>query len=131
MTQIPRSLKTPLAAALMAVLFFAGVIAGAGAAKTPKTVLHVITVKWKDTATAEQRQAALDATLKMAANVPGLTNIWLKTLKVQGDGFHNVIAMEFKDEAAFRAYATTPAHAEWEKVYLPLRQQSTTHDVTN
>jgi len=39
--------------------------------------------------------------------------------------------MEFEDQAAFDRYATDPAHKAWEKVYLPVREESRTHDVTN
>ena len=99
--------------------------------KTPSSVLHIVTVKWNEAATEAQRQAAIDGVKKMAEGVPGLTNVWLKTLKVQGQGYHAVMAMEFKSKAAFDAYADNPAHKEWEKLYLPIRAQSTTHDVTN
>jgi len=29
------------------------------------------------------------------------------------------------------AYANTPAHAEWTKIYGPAHERSTTHDITN
>jgi hypothetical protein len=67
----------------------------------------------------------------MAASVPGIKNVWLKTLKVQPQDYNAAFAMEFKDEAAFKAYATHPAHKAWEEVYTPVRDRSTTHDVTN
>ena len=98
---------------------------------TPSTVLHVITVKFKAESTPAQQQAALDGVRKMAAEVPGIKNIWLKKIKVQPAEFSTVIAMEFESKAAFDAYTNNPAHKEWEKVYLPIREQSTTHDVTN
>jgi len=114
-------------------VFGAGMLAGQkmNSFKTPSSVLHVITVQWKSDATDTQKQAALDGVKAMAGQVPGVTNIWLKTLKVQPQDYHAVIAMEFKDKAAFDAYAANPAHKEWEKVYLPVRRESTTHDVTN
>ena len=109
----------------------AGLVWGAASdAKTPKSVLHVITVQWKEDSTPAQQQAAVDGVRKMAAQIPGLTRVWLKTVKVQG-GANAVIAMEFRDEAAFKAYDDHPAHREWEKVYLPVRGRSTTFDVTN
>jgi hypothetical protein len=113
----------------MLAVFGAGLLVGAKS-KTPSTVLHVITVKWKDGATDAQKQAAIDATRKMADAIPGITNVWLKTLKVQGEA-NAVIAMEFKDKAAFDAYAENAAHKKWEEVYLPVRGQSTTFDATN
>jgi cell division protein FtsX len=99
--------------------------------KQPNSILHVITVKWKAEATSEQKQAALDGVRKMAAEIPGITNVWLVSKKLQFDGFDTQIAMEFKDQAAFDAYADHPSHRAWEKVYLPIRAQSRTCDITN
>jgi hypothetical protein len=39
--------------------------------------------------------------------------------------------MEFEDEEALKAYADSPAQKEWYKTYLPIRQESTTFDITN
>lgn len=121
---------TTLAAGALA-MFAAGMLAGANTFSTPKTVLHIITVQWKADATPEQKTAAIDGVKKMAGQVPGIKNVWLKTLKVQPSGYSNVIVMEFQDEAAFKNYAANPAHKEWESVYLPVREESRTHDVTN
>jgi len=112
-------------------LLGAGMLAGANGFGQPKTVLHVITVQWKSTATAEQKAAAIEGVRKMAADYPGIKNVWLKTLKVQPSGYSNVIVMEFQDEAAFKNYTDNAAHRAWEKLYLPLREESRTHDVTN
>src|SRR5262249_62083137 len=91
-----------------------GVVAGQNKFGQPKSILHVITVQWKADSTPEQRQAAIDGVKTMAAQVPGMTNVWLKTVKVQG--MDAVIVMEFKDQAAFDAYANHPAHKKWEEV---------------
>jgi hypothetical protein len=112
-------------------VFGAGVLAGANKFGSPGSVLHVITVQWKSSATDEQKTAAVEAVRKMAAEYSGIKNVWLKTLKVQPREFNAVIAMEFKDKAAFDAYKDAPAHKEWEKIYLPVREESVTHDVTN
>lgn len=96
----------------------------------PKSILHVITVKWTADSTPEQRQAAIDGVKTMASQFPGITNVWLKSIKVQGDK-DAVIVMEFKDQAAFDAYVEHPAHKKWETIYLPLRGQSQTFDITN
>jgi Stress responsive A/B Barrel Domain len=122
------SRKVLLVCALAAV-FALGVVAGQNKFGQPKSILHVVTVQWKADSTAEQRQAALDGVKTMASKIPGMTNVWLKTIKVQGKDA--VIVMEFKDQAAFDAYAGHPAHKDWEKVYLPIRELSQTHDITN
>lgn len=114
------------------VLFAAGIAVGAAKANKPTSVLHVITLKWKDGVTDEQKKTVMDGIEKMAADPKlGIKSVWLKTLKVQPQGYGNVLVMEFKDKAAFDAYTDAPAHKDWEKIYLPLRGQSTTHDVTN
>ena len=53
-----------------------------------------------------------------------------KTIKAQGDRTH-VIAMEFKDEQALKDYANSDAQKKWYEVYRPVRERSTTFDVTN
>ena len=112
-------------------LFACGMLVGANTFGQPQTVLHVITVKFKADSTPAQQQAALDGVRKMAAEVPGIKNVWLKKIKVQPADFSTVIAMDFESKAAFDAYTNSPAHKAWEAVYLPIREQSTTHDVTN
>jgi hypothetical protein len=123
------SRKTLLLCATATVLAL-GVAAGQNKFGQPKSILHIITVQWKADSTPEQRQAALDGVKTMASQIPGITNVWLKKIKVQG-GKDNVIVMEFKDQAAFDAYTDHPAHKKWEEIYLPIREQSLTHDVTN
>jgi hypothetical protein len=108
-----------------------GVAAGQNKFGQPKSILHIITVQWKADSTPEQRQAALDGVKTMASQIPGITNVWLKTIKVQGKEPGAVIVTEFKDQAAFDAYAAHPAHKKWEEIYLPIRELSHTHDVTN
>jgi hypothetical protein len=122
------SRKGLLVCALLAV-FATGLVLGQNKFGQPKSILHIITVQWKADSTAEQKQAAVDGVKTMASQIPGVTNVWLKTVKVQGKDA--VIVMEFKDQAAFDAYAAHPAHKKWEEVYIPVREQSQTHDVTN
>ena len=124
-------LKTLAVIFALLAIFGAGILAGANHFGTPTSVLHIITVEWKADATADQKAAALDGVKKMAGEIPGIKNVWLKTLKVQPNGYNQVIVLEFQDQAAFDHYAENPAHRAWEKAYLPIRQESRTHDVTN
>jgi len=105
--------------------------AGGGNVSLPSTVIHVITIQWKDGVTADQKASVFKATEEMARNLNGVKSLWMKPLKVQGTGYTDAIVMEFENKAAFDAYADSPAHKQWEKVYLPLRGESRTHDVTN
>lgn len=116
---------------VIATVFALGVVTGQNKFGQPKSILHIITVQWKADSTAQQRQAAIDGVKTMASQIPGVTNVWLKTIKVQGKDPGAVIVMEFKDKAAFDAYAAHPAHKKWEEIYLPIRELSHTHDITN
>ncbi|HVU36549.1 MAG TPA: Dabb family protein [Opitutaceae bacterium] len=121
---------------IIASLLIAGVVAlSAGIARAqmataPKTVIHVVTVTWKAGTLPAQIQAALDGAQKLPAAYPGITHVWTKTLKAQGERTH-VIAMEFASEQALKEYTDSAAQKEWYKVYLPIRDRSTTFDVTN
>jgi uncharacterized protein (DUF1330 family) len=96
----------------------------------PKSVIHVVTVAWKAGTTPEQIKAALDGAQALPAQYKGILHVWTKSIKVQG-GKANAIVMEFVDEAALKAYTDSDAQKEWYKVYLPIRQESTTFDITN
>lgn len=120
---------------LLPVLLITGIVIGQNQFGTPKSVVHVVTVKWKKEATPDQRQQAIDGVRVMAGKIPGIRNIWIKTLKVQGPSadmpFDAAFVMEFADEAALKAYADHPAHRQWESIYIPIRESSRTHDITN
>jgi len=122
-------MKKTLIAFVTAALLLLGT-ARASEQTAPKTVMHVVTVAWKKGTTPEQIKAALDGAQALADTFKGITHVWTKTLKIQG-GKANVIAMEFADEASFKSYTDSEAQKEWYKVYLPIRQESTTFDVTN
>lgn len=142
-------MKISLHKALFASVALLAVGAGFGAAvnryNKPKSVLHVVTLYYKDGTTEDQKKAVLEGVEKMASEVPGIRNVWLKPLKVQGsrvekqpDGtsktrmFTDAFVLEFENEAAFKAYEEHAAHRAWsDKTYIPLRGWSYTHDITN
>ena len=102
-----------------------------GSAQTaPKSVIHVVTVKFKADTKPEQIKAALDGVLELPTKYKGITHVWVKSIKVQGEKTHAFV-MEFADEAALKAYTDSPAQKEWYKTYLPIREESTTFDITN
>ena len=115
-------------------LFVAALLAtgcNATAAETaPKSVIHVVTVAWKAGTTPEQIKAALDGVQALPAKFKGLVRVWTRSIKVQG-GKANAFVMEFADEATFKAYTDSDAQKEWYKIYLPIREESTTFDITN
>ena len=101
------------------------------AAKKPTSVIHVVTIKWKAGTTPEQIAAALKGAETVANTYKGIERIWTKALKVQGTGYTHAIVMEFKDEKSLKDYTDSPAQKEWYKLYLPIRDVSTTYDITN
>lgn len=128
-----RTLKIVAALAAVLAIFGAGLAIGAKTNNygAPTSILHVVTIKWKADSTQEQRTTALDGVKKMAAEVPGVKNVWIKATKVQPRDYNAAFAIEFEDKAAAERYVDHPAHREWEKTYLPIREQSTSHQITN
>jgi len=96
----------------------------------PKSVIHVVTVKWKPGTTPAQIQAALDGVQALPKEYKGITRVWTNAFKVQGDKTHAIV-MEFVDRAALEAYSNSAAQKKWYEVYVPIREQSTTFDITN
>ena len=123
------------------VIAAAGILTAANKFGTPHSILHVVTILWKEDSTAVQQQASLEGVKKMAAEIPGIKNVWINATKVQGRGaskdgkqghaYQSAFVIEFKDRAAADAYAKHPAHAAWEKEYLAIREESTSHQITN
>jgi len=125
-------LLTVLATALLSL----GTATASASDAAPKSVIHVVTVAWKADATKEQIQAALDGVQALPAAYKGITHVWTKTIKVQNPpgttvNRTHVIVMEFTDEKALADYKDSDAQKAWYKVYMPIRAQSTTHDITN
>jgi hypothetical protein len=102
----------------------------AAKASAPTTVIHVVTVSWKAGTTPEQIKAALDGAHQLPAAYKGITRVWTKTIKAQGERTHAIV-MEFASEQALKDYANSEAQKEWYKAYLPIRERSTTFDITN
>ena len=115
--------------------FSVGIVIGQNKYTQPKSVIHLVSLKWKADATPQARQTAIDGIKTMAEKIPGIKNIWLKTLRVQSPTpdkpFDAVFAIEFADEAAAKAYADHPAHAAWETVYVNAREESRSFQATN
>ncbi len=123
-------MKKLLLALLATALLSLGVATASASDTAPKSVIHVVSVKWKADASKEQIKAALDGVQALPAAYKGITRVWTNAFKVQGDWSH-VIVMEFTDEAALKAYAGSDAQKEWYKAYMAVRERSNTHDITN
>src|ERR1700678_3348224 len=112
-------------------LFASGYGAGHNRFGQPKTILHVVELKWNPAATDADKQRALDGIKDMATKVPGIKNIWIKGERMQPRDFNAAYAIEFRDRDAADAYAESKVHAAWEVQYVPLREASISIQVAN
>ena len=125
-----RKLSTTLVAAVLAIAFFgAGLVLGAAKVEKPTSVIHVVTVDWAEGATPEQIQAALKGVETMASEYPGIRRVWLRSIKSQTKDA--AFVMEFESEKALADYAESEAQKKWYALYLPVRGESVTSDITN
>lgn len=97
----------------------------------PATVIHFVAVKWKADSSEADRQKVLDGIKTMAAQIPGIKNVWIKTIRVQVQGFQSVYAIEFASRDAADDYRDHPAHKEWEKLYSQIRDNSVSFQASN
>jgi len=113
-------------------LLAAALALSVSAVEMPKSVIHV---KFKADASKATVDEAIASIGEMAKKFPkaGITRVWLKPVLVQGGpaNFTHVLAMEFKDEAALKAYKDSEAQKWWYTKWLPIREQSATSDVSN
>ena len=123
-----------------ATLFFAGLAVGQLHATSaavvnrfgqPKTVLHVVIYKFKDNVSNNDREIAIDGIKGMAAKIPGIKNIWLKTERNQIKDFSGVYAIEFTSAEAAADYAESPVHDAWSKQWQAERENSLSFQISN
>lgn len=97
----------------------------------PKTVIHVVVYKWKNTTSQDDKDKALAGLKTLAAQIPGVKNIWMKTLRNQIRDFDGVYAIEFASQEAAADYAENPKHEVWRKRWEELRENSLSFQVSN
>ncbi|MGA3073879.1 MAG: Dabb family protein [Bryobacteraceae bacterium] len=99
---------------------------------TPKTVIHVISIKWKAGATPAQIDKAIKGAEALPSEYRGIVRVWTKPIKKQlPEGYNHVIVMEFASEDALKDYADSAAQKKWYEAYMPIREESRTSDITN
>ena len=97
----------------------------------PKTVVHVVAYKFKDTTSLNDQQQAIAGIKDMAAKIPGIKSIWLKTERNQIRDFSGVYVIEFTSAEAAADYAESPLHDVWRKKWEQLRENSLSFQVSN
>jgi cell division protein FtsX len=97
----------------------------------PKTVVHIVVYKWKNTTSQDDKDQALNGIKLMAGKIPGIKNIWLKTERNQIRDFDGVYAIEFTSPEAAADYAESPKHEAWRKRWEELRENSLSFQVSN
>jgi hypothetical protein len=126
--------------ALSLALFLAGIFIGAFGTRgvsavnrfgQPKTVIHVVLYKFKDATSENDREQALAGIKDMAAKIPGIKNIWLKTGRNQVKDFSGVYVIEFTSPNAAADYAESPVHEVWRKRWEQLRENSLSFQISN
>ena len=137
MSEVNRRLPLVLAGCA---LFLAGALAGAIATQgvnaqnkfgQPKTVVHTVAYKFKPTVSLNDQQQAIAGIKEMAAKIPGIKNIWLKTERNQIRDFDGVYVIEFVSPDAAADYAESPIHDTWRKKWEQLRENSLSFQVSN
>jgi cell division protein FtsX len=125
---------------LASALFFGGMAAGrlistSASAQNrfgqPKTVLHVVVYKFKDNVSNYDREKSLGGVRELAAKIPGIKNVWLKTERNQIRDFSGVYAIEFTSAEAAADYAESPLHEAWAKHWQELRENSLSFQISN
>jgi hypothetical protein len=98
---------------------------------TPKTIIHISIIQWKEGVSAADKQNALNGVKEMAAKIPGMKNVWTKALRVQPEGYHDAFVIEFENQAAADRYAKDPVHDKWTEAFVKIRDASISPQVTN
>jgi hypothetical protein len=92
-------------------------------AKEGKTLYHVVSLKFKDGATAEQLKPAEDAFAALKDKIPGITSLhWGTNISPEGKnkGFTHCFVLTFTSAKDRDAYLVHPDHKAFGKVLGPV-----------
>ena len=126
-----RTARVLCLALLAAALFGGGYLAGQNRFGQPKTIIHVVEIKWMPGVTDAQKQRVFAGIKEVAAKTAGVKNIWLEADRLEPRDFNSAFAIEFQNRDAADAYAESALHDAWDKQYVPLRAASVSIQVTN
>src|ERR1022692_2607858 len=127
--------RSLISVVVVALVFVGGVLVGqqskARVVGQPKTIIHFVSLKFRPGVPDAEKEKAILGIKTMAAQIPGIKNIWLKTIRVQPQDFNAVFAIEFVNQDAADDYRDHPAHATWERQFQALRDNSLSGQATN
>jgi hypothetical protein len=126
-----RNLRIAFFTCIAAALFFAGYAAGQNQFGQPRTVLQVSLIKFNPGVSDADGQKVIDGVKKMAAQIPGIKNIWLKADRMEPRDFDAAIVIEFVNRAAADRYAESPIHESWSRQLQQIRLTSISPQITN
>lgn len=121
-------------------LFLVGSVAGSALTQKvsalnrfgqPKTVVHVVAYKFRAATSQNDQDQAINGIREMAAKIPGIKNIWLKTERNQMRDWSGVYVIEFASPEAAADYAESPLHETWRKKWEALRETSLSFQISN
>lgn len=98
---------------------------------TPKTIIHVSVIQWKEGVSDADKKRVLDGVKDMGAKIPGIRNVWTKAIRVQPQGYHDAFVIEFENQAAVDRYAKDPVHDVWTEGLTKVREASISPQITN
>jgi hypothetical protein len=126
-----RNLRILIVIFVAGALFFAGYAAGQNRFGQPKTILAISLIKFRPGVSDAEGQKAIDGVKEMAAQIPGIKNIWLKPARMEPRDFDAAFVIEFVDRAAADRYAESPVHEAWSKQLQQIRLTSISPQITN
>jgi hypothetical protein len=126
-----KALKRAAGTLVVLAVFAGGYLAGQSRVGQPKTIIHVVEIQWIPGISDAQKQKVLDNLKQVAMKTPGVKNMWTQADRLEPRDFNAAFAIEFANRDAADAYAESALHDKWDKMYVPLRQNSISIQVTN
>ena len=124
-------IRVALVASLMMLSAAGSWLAAQNSFGTPKTIIHLSIIQWKEGVSDADKKRVLDGVKEMAAKIPGMKNVWTKAIRVQPQGYHDAFVIEFENQAAADRYAKDPVHDAWTEAFAKVREASISPQITN
>jgi hypothetical protein len=124
-------IRVALVASLMMLSAAGSWLAAQNSFGTPKTIIHLSIIQWKEGVSDADKKRVLDGVKEMAAKIPGMKNVWTKAIRVQPQGYHDAFVIEFENQAAADRYAKDPVHDAWTEAFAKVRESSISPQITN